>query len=298
MNVPAAGSPVRGILCMIVGTFVLTCQDGLSKWLLAYLHFGEIQGWRGLMCLPVVILLLRLEGDRLGTLRSNAPGYSLLCGFFALIASVLVILAFKVMPLADALAITFISPLMTTALSAVLLKEHVGWRRWTATGVGFVGALLIVGPGFDRLGLWALAPVGAALASALRDITTRIVSRHDPGPSLLFWIMAVGAAGGFASFPAMGASMPSATVWGMLFACAVLLTLAFRLNIAAYKLASGAIVAPFRYLALVWAVAIGYALWGDVPDARMLLGSAIVTGAGLYTWRREHQLDRAGRSAG
>jgi drug/metabolite transporter (DMT)-like permease len=108
--------------------------------------------------------------------------------------------------------------------------------------------------------------------------------------------MIIGAAGGFASFPAMGASMPSATVWGLLLACAVLLTLAFRLSIAAYKLASGAIVAPFRYLALVWAAAIGYVLWGDVPDAWMILGSVIVTGAGLYIWRREHVLERTGYS--
>jgi drug/metabolite transporter (DMT)-like permease len=297
MTQPAAGSPVRGIVCMVVGTLVLTCQDAVSKWLLDHLHAGEIMGWRALMSLPLVLLLLRLEGDSLRTLRSTALGLSLLRGFFALIASILVILSFKVLPLADALAIIFISPLMITALSAILLKEHVGWRRWTATCTGFVGVLLIVGPGFETVGIWALAPVGAALASALRDIATRVVSRHDPGPSVLFWTMVVGGAGGFATFPVMGASIPSAAVWCLLLACAVLLTLAFRLNIAAYKLASGAIVAPFRYLALVWAVAIGYVVWDDVPNGQMILGSAIVTGAGLYVWWREYRHARRGENA-
>ncbi len=292
MTASPAGSPVRGIVCMAVGTIVLTSQDALSKWLLAYMHAGEIMAWRALLSIPIVLLLLRMEGDSLRTLRSNAFRYTLLRGFFGLLASILVMVSFKFMPLADALAIIFISPLMITALSAILLKEPVGWRRWTATCTGFVGAMLIVGPGFETVGIYALAPIGAALASALRDITTRVASRHDTGPSVLFWTMTVGCAGGFATFPAMGASLPSASTWGLLLICAILIALAFRLTIAAYKFASGAIVAPFRYLALVWAIVIGYVVWGDVPNMQMIAGSAIVTGAGLYVWYREYRLER------
>ena len=293
MNTATVGSPVRGILCMIAGTLVLTSQDAMSKWLLNYLHPGEIMGWRALMSVPFVLLLLKLEGDSLRTLRSPVLGQTILRGFLALVASILVILSFQVLPLADALAIIFISPLMITALSAIILKEHVGWRRWTATCAGFVGALIIVGPSFETIGISALTPVGAALASALRDISTRVVSRHDSGPSVLFWTMAVGSLGGFATFPAMGASLPAPSTWILLLVCAILLTVAFRLSIAAYKLASGAIVAPFRYLALVWAIVIGYVVWDDVPDTNMIVGSVIVSGAGLYIWWREYTLERA-----
>lgn len=157
---------------MIVGTMVLTTHDAISKWLLQTLHTGEIIALRGLLSLPVVILLARLEGLGLRDLRSRAPWQTGLRGFLGLLTSALVILSFKVLPLADALAIIFSSPLMVTGLSAIMLKEPVGWRRWTATCTGFAGVLLIVTPSFDSVGLWALAPLGAALTSAFRETSS------------------------------------------------------------------------------------------------------------------------------
>jgi len=270
-----------------VGTMVLTTHDAISKWLLDSLHTGEIIAWRGVLSIPVVLLLVRIEGDRWATLCSRAPGQTILRGILALLTSALVILSFRVLPLADALAIIFSSPVMVTALSAAMLKEPVGWRRWTATFAGFGGALLIVGPSFDSIGWWALAPLGAALASAFRDIVTRTLGAQDRGPSILFWTMIVSATGGLASLPFAGASMPGTESWLLLAATAVLIALAYRLNIAAFKLASGAIVAPLRYLSLVWAAALGYLLWDDVPGAATIAGAVIVMAAGLYIWRRE-----------
>ncbi len=290
MSQSPAASPVRGIICMSVGTLVLTTHDAISKWLLDSLHVGEIIAWRGVMSLPFVLLLLRLEGDRWRSLASRAPWHTALRGFLALATSVLVILSFRVLPLTDALAIIFSAPLMVTALSALVLKEHVGWRRWSATCAGFAGAILIVGPSFDTIGVWALAPLGAALASAFRDITTRTLSVHDSGPSILFWTMIVSIAGGFASLPVLGMGVPGVESWILLAATAVLITLAYRLNIAAFKLASGVIVAPLRYLSLVWAAALGYFIWNDVPDLRTIAGAVIVMAAGLYIWRREAAL--------
>jgi drug/metabolite transporter (DMT)-like permease len=290
MTLSTNASPVRGIVCMTVGTIVLTSHDAISKLLLDVMHVGEIIAWRGALSIPVVLLLLRLEGDSLRSLRSRQPRQTALRGFLAVLTSALVILSFKVMPLADALAIIFSSPLMVTALSAVVLKEHGGWRRWSATGVGFAGAVLIVGPGFESVGWWALAPVGAALASAWRDIVTRTLGVHDPGPSILFWTMAANVIAGFASLPVMGASVPGPVSWALLAATAVLIALAYRLNIAAFKLASGAVVAPLRYLSLVWAALLGWLIWGDVPDPQAIAGAVVVMAAGLYIWRREAAL--------
>lgn len=289
-------SPVRGILCMTVGTMVLTTHDAISKLLLDWLHVGEIIAWRGLLSIPVVIVLLKLEGDSLRSLRSSAPGQTFLRGFFGVATSALVILSFKVMPLADALAIIFSSPLIVTALSAAFLGEPVGWRRWSATLTGFAGAVLIVGPSFETVGWWALVPLGAALASALRDIITRRLGSRDTGPSILFWTMIVSMTGGFASLPLLGMSTPTPGVWGLIAVTAVLIALAYRLNIAAFKLASGAIVAPIRYTSLVWAAVLGYAIWQDVPNTQAIAGAAIVVAAGLYIWRREAALERAGRA--
>ena len=279
---------------MTVGTMVLTTHDAITKLLLDSVHVGELIAWRGMMAVPLVILLLRLEGDRLKSLKSSAPLQTFLRGFFGLITTVLVLLSFKVMPLADALAIIFSSPLMVTAMSAVFLREPVGWRRWTATLAGFGGAILIVGPGFESVGLWALAPLGGALASALRDIVTRRLGARDTGPSILFWTVLISLIGGLFSLPFLGASAPSAANWGWLAATALLIVLAYRLNIAAFTLASGAIVAPIRYVSVVWAAVLGYAIWDDVPDVRVMLGAAIIIAAGLYIWRREAALEKQG----
>ncbi|MHA1107787.1 MAG: DMT family transporter [Alphaproteobacteria bacterium] len=290
MSLPSTASPVRGIICMTVGTLVLTTHDAISKWLVESLHTGEIIAWRGVMSMPFVLLLLRLEGDRWRSLVSRAPWQTALRGFLGLATSVLVIVSFKFLPLTDALAIIFSAPLMVTALSALILKEPVGWRRWSATCAGFGGAILIVGPSFDTIGIWALAPLGAALASALRDIVSRSLSAHDSGPSILFWTMIVSISGGFASLPILGMSVPSVESWVLLAATAVLITLAYRLNIAAFKLASGAIVAPLRYLSLVWAAVLGYFMWNELPDLQTIAGAVIVMAAGLYIWRREAAL--------
>jgi drug/metabolite transporter (DMT)-like permease len=285
-------SAIKGIVYMTVGTMVLTTHDAISKLLLDWLNVGEIIAWRGLLSIPIVLLLVRLEGDTWRSLKSSAPWQTFLRGFFGLMTSFLVILSFKVMPLADALAIIFSSPLMVTALSAIFLKETVGWRRWTATTAGFAGAVMIVGPSFDAVGLWALAPIGAALASALRDIISRRLGSHDSGPSILFWTMIVSMAGGFVSLPFLEISSPSPAVWGLLGATALMITLAYRLNIAAFTVASGAIVAPLRYLSLVWAAILGYVLWQDVPDLQAVAGALIIIAAGLYIWRREAMLER------
>mgnify|MGYP002628921561 CR=1 FL=1 len=288
----AIDAPARGILCMVIGTVLLTSNDAITKWLLSTLHPGDVMAWRGLLSLPFILLILRLEGSGLRDLKSNAPARSGLRAMLALATSVLVIVSFQVLPLADALAVIFVSPLMVTALSAIILKEAVGWRRWTATCVGFAGGLIIVGPSFDAIGWWVLAPLGAATTAALRDIATRKLGSIDPGPSILFWTMLVATLGGFASLPVLGMSPMTDTAWLLILASAAMLALSNRLTIAAFKLASGSVVAPLKYLALIWAGGIGYFVWGDVPDVQKVIGAAIIAAAGLYIWRREIILAR------
>ncbi|MCB1549389.1 MAG: DMT family transporter [Hyphomicrobiaceae bacterium] len=279
--------PLRGILYMVVGTMVLTAQGAISKWLLGSLHAGEIMAWRSLMALPCVLLLLRMEGGSLATLKSAAPLQSALRAALALLTALLVILSFSALPLADALSIIFVSPLLLTALSAIVLGESVDWQRWLATVIGFVGAIVIVGPSFQTVGYWALAPLGAALASAVRDLVTRKLGSIDPGISILFWTMVLATVAGFASLPVLGAREPTPFLWLLLAVAAVLLTFSNRLIIAAFKYASGAVMAPLKYLTLIWAAGLGYAIWGDLPDARKIVGAVIVAAAGLYVWRRE-----------
>ena len=287
-----ADAPTRGILCMVIGTVLLTSNDAITKWLLTSLHPGDVMAWRGLLSLPFILLILRLEGSHLRDLKSNVPARSLLRAMLALVCSFLVIISFQVLPLADALAVIFVSPLLVTAMSAIFMKETVGWRRWTATIVGFGGVIIIVGPSFDEVGLWVLAPICAAMTAALRDIVTRPLGKIDPGPSILFWTMVVATVGGLTSLPVLGASHMSQESWLLILGSAAMLAVSNRLTIAAFKLAPGSVVAPLKYLALIWAAGIGYIVWGDVPAMHKVVGAAIIASAGLYIWRREIILAR------
>ncbi len=275
----------RGILCMIAGVFVLTTQDALTKWLTAGFHAGEIMFWRGLFSfLPLAVLIWRDGG--LSSVKSRRPLVNLLRAMLALATSVLIVMSFALMPLADALAVVFASPLILTALSGPLLGEPVGWRRWSAVAIGFVGVLLLTRPSASGIALVVLLPLTAALFSALRDIVTRRLGAHDGSTAILFWTQVVAT---LAAAPTLivNSGWPSPTDWLLFATAGILVALAHYLIIRAFLFAPAAVIAPFRYLALVWAVLIGFVVWGDIPDIWATTGSILIAGSGLYMLHRE-----------
>jgi drug/metabolite transporter (DMT)-like permease len=277
----------RGILCIVLSTVFLTSQDGMTKWLLQYHHAGEVMFYRGLLALPLALLLHRMLGHRVKRLRSKRPRLTAYRSVIAVVGSMFVTLSFLYMPLADALAVIFTSPLIITALSGTMLGEEVGWRRWAAVAVGFCGVVLITDPGHGSLS-WTIAlPLLAALTSAFRDIASRQLGGADPATTTLFWNMVANMVGGALTLPFFGLTLPTEHSLFLLVISSVLVVLAMWLIILAFQLASGSIVAPYRYLSLVWAGLIGYAVWGDIPSETKLLGAAVVAASGLYIWRRE-----------
>lgn len=288
----------RGILCIVLSTLVLTAQDGMTKWLVESHHAGVLMFWRGLLALPVAALFHVLVGQKLSRLRSQRPVFTAYRSTMAGACSMLVVLSFSYMPLADALAVIFVSPLIITALSAAFLKEPVGWHRWGAVVVGFGGVLLITEPGQAPL-TWIIAiPLGAALAGALRDIGSRQLAGVDPPTTTLFWAMAASSAAGAVTLPFWGLTWPSPAEWALLCVTAVMIAIAMWLIVLAFQMASGAAIAPYRYLSLVWAGLIGYFVWGDIPSETKLMGAGIVAASGLYIWWRETRAIRArGESA-
>lgn len=287
----------RGILCMVLSTLVLTTQDGITKWLVESHHAGEIMFLRGLLAVPVVVAMHALLGHSVLRLRSRKPVLTAYRSVIALICSFFVTLSFVYLPLADALAIIFVSPLIITALSAVMLREPVGWRRWMAVGVGFLGVLLITEPGAAPL-TWVIAlPLVAAFTAALRDVASRQLGGIDPPTTTLFWNMLANAIGGAMTLPFFGFTMPSLESWVLLVISAVMVVIAMWLIVVAFQLATGSVVGPYRYLSLVWAGLIGYAVWGDIPSETKLLGAAIVAGSGLYILWRETRMRARERRA-
>ena len=278
---------VKGMLLMLAGTFVLTTQDGLSKWLIAHYHAGEVMVYRGIWVLPVLALAI-WSSRAPNPLRPMQLRVNLIRGALALVTSVLVVISFAHMPLADALAVIFLSPLMMTALSVPMLGERVVWRRWMAVGVGFAGVLFIAKPGTTAFTLWALVPLAAAATSALRDILTRRLGQGqgDAATTVLFYTAVITVAGGAASLP-LAAHWPTLPHWGVFALAGVLFALANVLMIKAFQYAMVSELAPLKYLSLAWAAMLGYWIWGDVPDTPKIFGAALVAAAGLYTLRRE-----------
>ena len=284
---PVSQNIPRGIFCILLSTLVLTVQDGLTKWVLQHHHVGEVMFYRGLVAMPAALALHLALGNRVRQLVSKKSGLTTYRSVLALVCSMFVAGSFVYLPLADALAVIFVSPLLLTALSTVMLREQVGWRRWCAVAVGFGGVVLITDPGEAGL-TWIIAlPLAAALTGALRDIAARQLGGVDPATTTLFWAMTASMVGSGLTLPFFGMSWPTPEYWGLLVVAGVMIVVAQWLIIVGFQLAAGSIVAPFRYLTLVWAGLIGFAVWGDIPSAMKMLGAAIVCGSGIYIWWRE-----------
>jgi drug/metabolite transporter (DMT)-like permease len=191
------------------------------------------------------------------------------------------------MPLANATAIIQAAPLTVTLAAAVFLRHPVGWRRYTAIGVGFVGVLLIVRPGGEGFNAHSLAALGSVLFITLRDVATRGLSVTMPG--LLVTVLTSVAITSFAGAVTVFEDWQPVRweVLGRLGCAAVLLLLGYYAGIAAMREGEIGFVSPFRYSNLLWALLLGFAVFGDVPSWLTLAGAAIVMGTGLYTLHRE-----------
>lgn len=196
------------------------------------------------------------------------------------------------MPFADAMAVLQLTPLALTGAAALFLGDKVGWRRWTAIAIGFVGAMLVIKPGATSFNPWGLMVIVCVLSGVWRDLATR---RFDPSiPPLL--ILLVSQAGVFA-VSALSVlyetwHWPDSRAVLYLAVGAVLFAAGHLAAIYAVRDSDWSLVAPFRYAGIIWAIIIGFVLWGDLPDAWSMLGIALLVAAGLYTFHRERALTR------
>ena len=200
------------------------------------------------------------------------------------------------MPMGDVFGILQFTPLAITAAAALFLGARVGWRRWTATCVGLVGVLIIVRPGGDAFTPYALLVMTSVAFSVARDLLTRGVGTGVPT------LVIAGASSGIVTLSSLGFTLfetwswPSpGTVLTLAVASVALLGGQYCL-IAAMRTGEIAVVAPFRYSIILWAILSGFLVWREVPDALTWLGIAIVSAAGLYTFLREQHLARVGRA--
>lgn len=276
----------KGAWCMIISTLVLTIQDAITKWLTADFHAGEVMFYRGIFTFLPIVFMVAWAGNWRVLISRDLKG-TLIRAVLGAATSIFVILSFVYLPLATALAIIFLNPIILTALSVPMLGERVGWRRWVAVLIGFAGVLIMVRPSGGGVPYFYIFPLVAALLASLRDVATRRLRGTDNSISILFYSMLVAILAGGASLPVLGGHWPGLFDWGLLAAAGILAAVAHLLIIQALLLAPAGTVAPFRYLSLVWAAVIGYGVWGDVPDQWKLAGAALVVGGGLFILHRE-----------
>lgn len=278
-------APMKGIAAMIAGAALLSMNDAASKHLAEVYPVGQVLCFRQaaslLFIVPYALHLGGWPAFRIGNWMGQG-----IRGLLFLATAIFTVLSLSLLPIATVTAIAFASPIFVAALSVPMLKEHVGWRRWIAVLAGFAGVLVIVRPTGASFEWAMLVPVAAALANGLRDIFTRHLARTDTSISILFWSTVIVA--GAAAFSAPFGWQPltgDAVLWFLVNGAVA--AGAHFLMIEALRLGEAALIAPFRYTALLWATIYGYVLWGDLPGAWVLAGAAIVIASNIYMIQRE-----------
>lgn len=277
---------MRAALAMLAAIAVFSLMDaGLKQLSLHYPPF-QVAALRGASSLPFVLVWAMASTGLLPLLRVRWPLH-LLRGVLGVLMMAGFAYGLKRLPLTTAYSIVFVAPLLIAALSVPLLGERVGPRRWTAIAIGMLGVLVLLRPGGEGMvSAAALALLGAAAMYALAAITVRILSRTDSTQSMVFWLMAMMAAGGaLLAAPGWVAVAPQ-HLW-IIASVGAAGALGQYLITEAFRMGEASLVAPIEYTALVWGVLLDVTLWGVLPGAGTWIGAAIIIASGLYLIRRE-----------
>ena len=274
-----------GITLMLAALLVLTVSDALTKWLGASYPPGQIIFVRAVFALVPAAVMVACRGG-LRSLRVNDVGGQVTRALLFAASSSTIALSVILLPLADAAAILYASPLFVTALAWPMLGERVDWRRWAAVLVGLLGVVIMLRPTSGVFQLAGLVPLAAAVLISVRDVFSRRLSATETSNSMMVWsslalisLSAVSLLFGWV--PLSGADL------ALMAGTGCLVGVGQYLVIEAYRGAEASVVAPIKYTGIVWAAIFGYAVWGTLPDAFILAGGAIVIAAGLYILRIE-----------
>ena len=278
----------RGIGFMCLSAVIFALQDGISRHLSAeynVMMIVMIRFW--FFALFVIFLASRAKGGVRAAIHSQYPKLQILRGLVLVTEVCVMFVAFVRLGLIESHAMFACYPLLVAALSGPILGEQVGWRRWAAIAVGFVGVLIILSPSSGVFSPWALVPFSAALMFAVYSLLTRYVARGDAASVSFFYTGTVGAL----AMTAVGIwywEPMVAADWGWMAILCVSAAAGHWALIKSYEAAEASVVQPFAYLQLVVVAAIGLFLFGEVLRSNVVIGGALVVGAGLFTlWRQQ-----------
>ena len=270
---------------ILASTVFLGVSDVTAKYLSATLPSVEIT-WIRFMVFALIMTPGMIPGSPLFALRSDRPRFQLMRGVTLLGSSLLFITGLRYLPIAEASATGFVSPLFVTALSIIFLGERVGMRRWAATAVGLFGVLVILRPGTSAFHAAAFFPVISALSWASTLIMTRMMSGRDPAITTMTYSSIVGVSILTLLVPFVWVA-PSwhDLLLGLLIGVAS--TLGQWIVVLAFRYADASVLAPFQYTQLLWVSILGFLVFGELPDIWTVVGAVFIVASGLYTAHRE-----------
>jgi drug/metabolite transporter (DMT)-like permease len=290
LTLPAveAGANRRGVIAMVIAMAAFMGNDTLLKLIATEVPAGQIMAIRGVFAAMLVGSWLVLSGHAHEIGRAISPLVVTRASLEGLVA-LLFLSALAAISIADITAIFLMTPLLITAVSGPLLKETIGWRRWSAVGTGFLGMLLIVKPG--GAGLVAGTATAMALMSvvfcAARDIATRYIPTDIPTIVITMTTCVIVGLVGAAAIPFQGWVTPTPKHILIIFFAASVLVVGNHAMIQAFRGVEVAVIAPFRYTVMIWGIVSAILVFGEWPDAMSWAGIGLIVAAGLYTLHRE-----------
>ncbi|MBP2290678.1 DMT family transporter [Azospirillum rugosum] len=288
--------PLRGILLVVVAVFFFSCSDATAKYLSQTLPSIEI-GWMRYVAFSTLLLPLMLRGGP-QVVRTARPGLQILRGLGMLGSALFFIMGMRYLPLAEAAATSYVSPVFVTILSILILNEKIGVRRWAAVLVGLVGVLIVIRPGGAAFQPAAVFPILSAMSWATGVVMTRKMTGQERPATTLIWTALTGLAVLTALLP-FDFAVPTWREVALGGLIGVVSTIAQWLLVQAYRYGDASVLASYSYIQIVWSSMMGYLVFGAMPDHWTFVGAGVIIASGVYTAHRERirQKERAASQA-
>ncbi|WP_319775634.1 DMT family transporter [Breoghania sp.] len=294
--------PMVGISLKILSTIVFTVMSGLIKLIIDELPTGQIVFARNLVGLVPVLLMMAWQGQLPAALKTQRPFGHFVRAIVGVTAMTMNFAALAFIALPDATAIGYAAPLITVVMAVFFLGEVVGIFRWSAVGVGFLGVIIILAPNLNIGSMDQGTTIGASIAlfatlfMAGAAIIVRKLITSERSATIVLWFSGSSSIIALATiplgyfFPGQSWVMPVGWQWGILGLIGILGGLGQILMTTSYRFADASTIAPFDYTTIIWATAIGWMVFGEVPGMSVVIGASVVIAAGLFVLYREHRL--------
>ena len=287
MTAPTTKALYRAMFLMALGVFWFSVLDAVTKKLTEGYGTWQISATSRMITLTVVLTMILYQHRSAFALRTTFLVTHMVRSLFVVATTWTFFECLRYLELADAIAIAFAAPLFITAMSGPILGEEVGWRRWSAVIIGFVGVVVALEPGRHGVSWGALLALIAAITYAIGQLWLRPLAGREQGHNIIFYgtlfslLIVLGPAIHEWKWPV------NAFDWGLFLIQGSCSALGQMCMVRAFRVGEASLLAPFEYTALVWAILLGYLVWGDLPTLQVLAGAVIIIAASLYIAHRE-----------